>query len=114
MIKLHFIFQGRAFAIGALLLLILGALLPALSHAQEIEARTYSNTPVGINFISAGVAQAKDGNYTLTSEIMGLTHIFDAGGQSGKITLVLPYGRLTGSSSIGGRISWQYRFGGGL
>jgi hypothetical protein len=34
---------------------------------------------------------------------MGLTHIFDAGGQSGKLTLVLPYGQLTGSSSIGGR-----------
>jgi hypothetical protein len=103
MIKLHFISQGRAFAIGALLLLILGALLPALSHAQEIEARTYSNAPVGINFISAGVAQAKSGNYTLTSEVIGLTHIFDAGGQSGKLTLVLPYGQLTGSSSIGGR-----------
>jgi hypothetical protein len=103
MIKLHFISQGRAFGIGALLLLILGALLPALSHAQEIEARTYSNAPVGINFISAGVAQAKSGNYTLTSEVIGLTHIFDAGGQSGKLTLVLPYGQLTGSSSIGGR-----------
>jgi hypothetical protein len=103
MIKLHFIFQGRAFGIGVWLLLITGALLPALSHAQEIEARTYSNAPVGINFISAGVAQAKSGNYTLTSEVIGLTHIFDAGGQSGKITLVLPYGQLTGSSSIGGR-----------
>ena len=34
---------------------------------------------------------------------MGLTHIFDAGGQSGKLTLVLPYGQLTGSSTIGGR-----------
>jgi hypothetical protein len=103
MIKLHFIFQGRAFGIGVWLLLITGALLPALSYAQEIEARTYSNAPVGINFISAGVAKAKAGNYTLTSEVMGLTHIFDAGGQSGKLTLVLPYGQLTGSSSIGGR-----------
>jgi hypothetical protein len=103
MIKLHSIFHGRIFVIGANLSLVLGALLPALSHAQEIEARTYSNAPVGINFISAGVVQAKSGNYTLTSEVMGLTHIFDAGGQSGKITLVLPYGQLTGSSTIGGR-----------
>ncbi|QWE13670.1 transporter [Polynucleobacter sp. AP-Sving-400A-A2] len=103
MIKLHSISQGRTFVIGVWLLLITGALLPDLSYAQEIEARTYSNAPVGINFISAGVAQAKAGNYTLTSEVMGLTHIFDAGGQSGKITLVLPYGQLTGSSTIGGR-----------
>jgi hypothetical protein len=102
-IKLLSISRGRAFVIGVWLLLITGALLPALSHGQEIEARTYSNAPVGINFISAGVAQAKAGNYTLTSEVMGLTHIFDAGGQSGKLTLVLPYGQLTGSSTIGGR-----------
>jgi hypothetical protein len=34
---------------------------------------------------------------------MGLTHIFDAFGQSGKITLVLPYGQLSGSSTIGGK-----------
>lgn len=55
MIKLHSISQGRAFVIGSLLLLIFGTLLPTQSHAQEIEARTYSNSPVGINFISAGV-----------------------------------------------------------
>ena len=88
-----------------ILTLFLGsaALLPSSSHAQEIEARTYSNAPIGINFISTGIAQARSGNYTLTSEVLGLTHIFDAGGQSGKLTLVLPYGQLTGSSSIGGR-----------
>ena len=103
MINFACLTQGRAFAIGTWLFLTLGALLSTLSHSQEIEARTYSNAPVGINFISAGVAQAKAGNYTLTSEVMGLTHIFDAGGQSGKLTLVLPYGQLTGSSSIGGR-----------
>jgi hypothetical protein len=68
-----------------ILTLFLGsaALLPSSSHAQEIEARTYSNAPIGINFISTGIAQARSGNYTLTSEVLGLTHIFDAGGQSG-------------------------------
>ena len=88
-----------------ILILFLGsaALLPSSSNAQEIEARTYSNAPIGVNFISTGIAQARSGNYTLTSEVLGLTHIFDAGGQSGKLTLVLPYGQLTGSSSIGGR-----------
>jgi len=92
---------------GALIVfgLLLGstALLISPSYAQEIEARTYSNAPVGINFLSAGVVQAKSGNYTLTSEVMSLTHIFDMGGQSGKLTLVLPYGQLTGSSTMGGR-----------
>lgn len=74
-----------------------------VTNAQEIEARTYSNAPVGVNFLSVGVAQAKSGTYTLRSEAVSLTHIFDAGGQSGKITLVLPYSQLTGSSSLGGR-----------
>ncbi|OWS71758.1 hypothetical protein CBI30_06550 [Polynucleobacter aenigmaticus] len=77
-------------------------LLISPSYAQEIEARTYSNAPIGINFLSAGIVQAKSGNYTLTSEVMSLTHIIDVAGQSGKITLVLPYGRLNKSSTIGG------------
>jgi hypothetical protein len=103
MMNLISLLQVRSSGVLVFLLITLSALFPALSHAQEIEARTYSNAPVGINFISAGIAQAKAGNYTLTSEVMGLTHIFDAGGQSGKLTLVLPYGQLSGSSTIGGR-----------
>ena len=92
--------DGALIAFG----LLLGStvLLISPSYAQEIEARTYSNAPIGINFLSAGVVQAKSGNYTLTSEVMSLTHIIDVAGQSGKITLVLPYGRLNKSSTIGG------------
>jgi hypothetical protein len=103
MMKLLSTLQDKIYKIGIWIALALSAILSLPSQAQEIEARTYSNAPIGINFISAGVAQAKAGNYTLTSEVMGLTHIFDAGGQSGKITLVLPYGQLSGSSAIGGR-----------
>ena len=92
--------DGALIAFG----LLLGStvLLISPSYAQEIEARTYSNAPIGINFLSAGVVQAKSGNYTLTSEVMSLTHIIDVAGQSGKITLVLPSGRLNKSSTIGG------------
>ncbi|QWE17525.1 transporter [Polynucleobacter sp. AP-Nino-20-G2] len=85
-------------------LLLMGiAVFSSSICAQEIEARTYSNTPIGINFLTAGIAQAKSGSYTLTSEVLNLTHIFDVGGQSGKLTIVLPYGQLTGSTSVGGR-----------
>ncbi len=96
-------FLHRAIAIAFGILLGSGTAFPTLSYAQEIEARAYSNAPIGVNFLSAGVVQAKSGNYTLTSEVMSLTHIFDVGGQSGKLTLVLPYGQLTGSSTVGGR-----------
>ena len=95
--------MGRGFRVLVFVLLAVSTLLTRLSYAQEIEARTYSNSPVGINFLSGGIAQAKAGNYTLTSEAVSLTHIFDAGGQSGKLTLVLPYGQLSGSSTTGGR-----------
>ena len=96
-------FSNRVFEVAFGILLGSTTLFPILSNAQEIEARAYSNAPIGINFLSAGVVQAKSGNYTLTSEVMSLTHIFDVGGQSGKLTLVLPYGQLTGSSTVGGR-----------
>ena len=95
--------MGRGFRVLVFVLLAVSTLLTRLSYAQEIEARTYSNSPVGINFLSGGIAQAKAGNYTLTSEAVSLTHIFDAGGQSGKLTLALPYGQLSGSSTTGGR-----------
>lgn len=103
MINLRSIPHGRDFVIVACLLFITFALVTSLSHSQEIEARTYSNTPIGINFLSAGVVQAKTNNYSLTSEVISLTHIFDAGGQSGKLTLVLPYAQFSGSKIIGGR-----------
>jgi hypothetical protein len=86
----------------ASLFLTLLALSISPSYAQEIEARTYSNAPIGINFLSAGVVQAKTNNYSLTSEVMSLTHIFDADGQSGKITLVLPYAKFSGTKNVNG------------
>jgi hypothetical protein len=89
-------------SLGLVLLLSI-SIFQTGAHAQEIEARTYSNAPVGINFISTGIAQARSGSYTLTSEALGLTHIFDAGGQSGKLTVVLPYGQLTGTANVGGK-----------
>jgi hypothetical protein len=71
------------------------------AQAQEIEARAYSNAPIGINFVSGGIAQAKSGSYTLTSEAVSLTRIIDVFGQSGRISLLLPYAQLTGTGKLG-------------
>lgn len=78
-------------------------LFGAKVHAQEIEARAYSNAPIGINFASVGIAQAKSGSYTLTTEAASLTRIIDFWGQSGKITLLLPYAELSGTGKQGGQ-----------
>jgi len=71
------------------------------AYAQEIEARAYSNAPIGINFVSGGIAQAKSGSYTLTTEVASLTRIIDVFGQSGRINLLVPYAQLSGTGSIG-------------
>ncbi|WP_216187187.1 transporter [Polynucleobacter sp. MWH-HuK1] len=72
-----------------------------LANAQEIEARAYSNAPIGINFITGGIAQAKSGSYTLTTEAVNLTRIIDVFGQSGRISILVPYAQLSGTGSLG-------------
>lgn len=71
------------------------------TQAQEIEARAYSNAPIGINFVTGGIAQARSGSYTLVTEAASLTRIIDVFGQSGRISLLLPYAQLSGSGSAG-------------
>ena len=70
-------------------------------QAQEIEARAYSNAPIGINFASIGIGQASSSAYNLTTEAVSYTRIIDVAGQSGKISLVLPYAQLSGTGKIG-------------
>ena len=84
-------------------ILLLGLLwmLGSQAYAQEIEARAYSNAPIGINFASLGIGQASSSSYKLTTEAAGFTRIFDAWGQSGKITIVLPYAELLGTGNPG-------------
>jgi len=74
-----------------------------VSFGQEIEPRAYSNAPIGLNFISAGIGQAKSAQYTLTSELLSYAHIFDVGGQSAKLGIVLPYAELSGAVKMGGQ-----------
>jgi hypothetical protein len=82
-------------------LALLAFLLPVNAHAQEIEARAYSNAPIGMNFLMGGLAQAKSGSYTLNTQALSLTHVIDVAGQSGRLTLVLPYAELTGTGQAG-------------
>jgi len=70
-------------------------------QAQEIEARAYSNAPINMNFVTGGIAQAKSGSYTLTTEAASLVHVLDVFGQSGRLSLLLPYAQLSGTGSIG-------------
>jgi hypothetical protein len=80
---------------------LISVLSASFAYAQEIEARAYSNAPIGMNFVTGGLAQAKSGSYTLDTQALSLTHVFDVAGQSGRLTMVLPYAELTGTGRIG-------------
>ena len=92
------LFSRKLFWVFALGPLSIGA------HAQEIEARAYSNAPIGINFATGGIAQVKSGSYKLTTEALSLTHILNVAGQSGRLSLALPYSELSGTGSVNGQI----------
>ena len=79
-------------------------LLSSGAHAQEIEARAYSNAPIGVNFATGGIAQVKSSSYKLTTEALSLTHVLDVAGQSGRISLVLPYAELSGTGTANGQV----------
>lgn len=72
-------------------------------NAQEIEARIYSNAPIGMNFVTGGIAQAKTVSYKLTTEALSLTHVLDVAGQSGRLSLLLPFAELSGTGNVGGQ-----------
>jgi len=73
-------------------------------HAQEIEARAYSNAPIDINFITGGIAQAKSSSYKLTTEVINLTHVLDVAGQSGRLSITVPYAQLSGTGTARGQV----------
>lgn len=88
----------------AKLLVAIALLIAAtLSFGQEIEPRAYSNAPIGLNFVSGGIAQAQSSQYKLTSEVFTYAHIFDVAGQSAKLGIALPYAELSGSAKVGGQ-----------
>ena len=83
-----------------------------IAQAQTMEPLSYTNSPVGLNFLIAGYSyqsgnvladpslpihnvEAKVDNATLA-----FSHILDCWGQSGSIALVMPYARLSASGDV--------------
>src|SRR5271163_571758 len=84
----------------------------SVSQAQTMEPLSYTNSPVGLNFLIAGYSyqsgsvladpslpihdvEAKVDNATLA-----YSRILDCWGQSGSIALVMPYARLSASGDV--------------
>ena len=85
------------------------------ARAQEIELRSYSNAPVGVNFAIAGIADARgalefDSATRLTnarldtsSLIVAYARTLDLWGKSGKFDVILPYAAVSGSAQFAGQ-----------
>jgi hypothetical protein len=100
--------QRHAVAITAL------ALLASAAHAQDIEPRSYSNAPVGVNFAIAGIAYTRgslefpsasfltDAKLTTHTAVLAYARALDLWGNSAKFDVILPYLSLSGNARFAG------------
>ena len=85
------------------------------AHAQNIEPRTYSNAPVGVNFLIAGYAYAEGGlsvdpsvpltnaNLQTHTTVLAYARTLDLWGRSGKMDVLVPYSWLSGDAEYNGQ-----------
>lgn len=93
---------------------LLGAWAPGVS-AQELEPRSYSNAPIGLNFLIAGYAHTSgnvafdpavpitDADLRTNSAVLAYARVFDAWGRCAKFDAVVPYTWLDGSADVAGQ-----------
>jgi hypothetical protein len=86
----------------------------SVARAQSIEPRSYSNAPVGVNFLLGGYAYTRggvpsdtalpvtDSKLTTSSAVLGYARSLDLWGKSGKFDIIVPYTWLSGSASFRG------------
>jgi hypothetical protein len=98
-------------ALAALLLL---AAAPC-ARAQDIEPRAYSNAPIGVNFLIAGIAGTRGGlsfdpalpveNPSLRTgnAVLGYARVIELWGQSAKVDVIVPYTWLSGEAIYAGQ-----------
>jgi outer membrane putative beta-barrel porin/alpha-amylase len=94
--------------------LVTAALMSANAKAQDAEPRTYSNTPVGLNFLIAGYLYSQgriafdpelsiaDAQFHTHTEALAYVRSFDVGGQSAKFDVILPYSSFSAHALVDG------------
>ena len=85
------------------------------AHAQQLEPRSYTNTPVGLNFLLAGYGYTEgsvgvdpavpidDAQLRTNSAVVGYSRSLGIWGLSGKVAALLPYTGLEGSALVDGQ-----------
>jgi hypothetical protein len=100
-------------SLGSVVFLI--AFMGPVAHAKDLEPRSYTNTPVGLNFLIAGYAYAEgklafdpstsitDAEYHSNTEVFAYARSLDAWGKSAKFDVVVPYTSFSGHGLVGGQ-----------
>ncbi len=95
---------------GAFVLLASGG----RTDAQELEPRSYLNTPVGLNFLIAGygytegdvvftpTSPVKDAEVQTHAGVFAYLRSLDVWGLSGKVGVVVPFAEASGSATVDG------------
>jgi hypothetical protein len=96
------------------LLFLLLAIPASTLRAQDLEPRSYSNLPVGLNFFLAGYAHTtgnvafdpasplQDGEIKTDIAVIAYARSLDLWGDNGKFDLVVPYAWVDGSATFNG------------
>ena len=92
--------------------LVLGV---ANAKAQEAEPRSYSNTPIGVNFLIAGTVYSEgkiafdpnlsiaDAKFHSTTEVLAYVRSFDFAGQSAKFDVIVPASSFAAHGFVNGQ-----------
>ena len=98
-------------AAGSIALIFAGG----AAHAQDLEPRAYSNTPVGLNFLIAGYSYSEgkiafdptlpiaNAQYYNNTEVIAYARSLDAWGHSAKFDMILPYSQFSGHALVDGQ-----------
>jgi hypothetical protein len=102
--------HGAQFAVACVLVGAAG-----VARAQDIEPRAYSNAPVGVNFLVAGLAYSHgglsldpslpvtDASIRTSAAVLAYARVLDLWGVSGKFDAIVPYASLSGSANYAGQ-----------
>lgn len=90
-------------------------MLAGQACAQDLEPRSYANLPVGLNIAIGGLAYSSgglstepslpldDANLKIDGAVVGFAHSLDLWGNSGRVDVVVPYGRIRGTATFAGQ-----------
>ncbi|HEX4234409.1 MAG TPA: transporter [Caldimonas sp.] len=104
----------KTVALAAKSIVIVASMSGAPARAQDIEPRAYSNAPVGVNFLVAGVAHSSgglsldpsipvtDAKLDTNIAVLAYARVLDLWGVSGKFDVIVPYASLSGTAEYAG------------